>query len=478
MARVLASRAVGGAYAARPLPSSLPLTLTGIWRAFWAEPWSFKWLCLYVFFEYVRPQQIYPILQFLPWAKLTIAAACLALIAEGLVIRSKTIANWLLLLFAVVVLLSSALAYVPSIAFDKIDVMANWLIVFFLLANTLTDQRKFYLFLVFFLLWSTKMSQHGARSFLMGFGGAGGAPGWFQNSGEFALQMCIYVPLSLHAIMALRPMLSKPKLALLALLPISGVLGIVGSSSRGGLLAMACIGLWMLLRSRRKMRGLLALAVATPIIWFAIPQYQKERFRTAGEDETSRSRLLYWKRGLEMANSRPAFGVGYENWAAYYRDRYPLKEGDHVRWIAPGQYIVEVSHNSFIEVVSQLGYVGLVVFVVIIGSIWRINRRTRRVLAALGERARFLREMSYALDSGVIGFVVAGFFMAVAFYPFVWFQIGMAAALNAAALRMAAADGTGVTPPTRMPSRMQTPAGAVPRVAGWRSRRRVSFGTG
>ena len=148
MARVLASRAVGGTYAARPLPS-LPLTLTGIWRAFWAEPWSFKWLCVYVFFEYVRPQQIYPILQFLPWAKLTIAAACLALIAEGLVLRSRTIANWLLLLCAVVVLLSSALAYVPSIAFDKIDVMANWLIVFFLLANTLTDQRKFYLFLVF-----------------------------------------------------------------------------------------------------------------------------------------------------------------------------------------------------------------------------------------------------------------------------------------------------------------------------------------
>ena len=167
------------------------------------------------------------------------------------------------------------------------------------------------------------MSQHGARSFLMGFGGAGGAPGWFQNSGEFALQMCIFVPLSLHFIIGLRPMLSKTKVALLALLPISGVLGIVGSSSRGGVLAMACIGLWMLLRSRRKMRGLLALAVATPIIWLAIPQYQKERFRTAGEDETSRSRLVYWKRGLEMANSHPALGVGYENWAAYYRDRYP-----------------------------------------------------------------------------------------------------------------------------------------------------------
>jgi hypothetical protein len=86
--------------------------------------------------------------------------------------------------------------------------------------------------------------------------------------------------------------------------------------------------------------------------------------------------------------------------------------------------------------------------------------------------------MSYALDSGVIGFVVAGFFMAVAFYPFVWFQIGMAAALHAAALRMAAADATGGTPQTRPQMRMQTPAGAVPRVAGWRSRRGISFGRG
>jgi putative inorganic carbon (HCO3(-)) transporter len=462
MARVLAR----GEAVDASTRADLPLTLTGIWRAFWSEPWSFKWMCIYVFFEYVRPQQMYPVFQFLPWAQLTITAACIAFVAEGLPVRSKTVANVLLLLFSTVILLSSVFAYSPSIAYNNLDKFANWLVVFFLLANTTTDQRKFFLFIVLFLLWSAKMSQHGARAFLTGSGAAGGSPGWFTNTGEYALQMCIFVPLSLYFIVGLYPSLSRKTVAVLALFPIAGILGIVNSGSRGGLLALACVGLWMLMRSRHKIRGILALAVAVPLIWMIVPPALKERFRTAGEDETSTARVVYWKRGLEMAKANPFLGVGYENWVPYYRVHYPPKEGEFVRWISATEYATEVSHNSFIEVVSQLGYTGLLLFAAMLFSVWIINARTRRILKALGERGRFLREMSLGVDAGVIAFIVAGFFMAVAFYPFVWFQLGMAAALHVSASRTASLHKGG--------GGLQPQPSATARVAGWRSRRTIS----
>ncbi|WP_434479835.1 O-antigen ligase family protein [Gemmatimonas sp.] len=440
MPRVLVNG--GGTHASSR--TNLPLSLLGIWRAFWQEPWSFKWTCIYVFFEYVRPQQVYESLSVVPWPRLAIIAAVASFLLEGKRVRSRTVANALLIALTIVVLLSSVFAYSPETAFGRLTFFANWLIAFFLIANTTTDQRKFYLFIVLYLLWSAKMSQFAARSFLTGGGSAGGAPGWFQNTGEFALQMCIYVPLALHFLIGLYPALTKVQVGILALLPITGTLGIINSGSRGGVLGLGCVGVFMLLQSKHKIRGLIALSVAIPAIWMIIPQGQKNRFDTAGQDDTSRTRLTYWKRGIEMANAYPFLGVGYENWVPYYADHYPPAPGEIVRYSAPGKIFVEVSHNSFVEVGSQLGYTGLVLFTGLLFSIWYINRRTRKLLANLGDRARLLRQLSYGLDAGVIGFIVAGFFMAVAMNPFVWFQLGMTAALNVAAIHLTSHSGASV----------------------------------
>lgn len=416
--------------------AALPLGFSSMTRAFLSQPWSFKLTCIYVFFEYVRPQQVYESLQILPWAQISIVGAILAFFAERRALSSRTIANALMVCMAVLVVLSSILAYSPSDSFARLNIFGNWLVAFFLISNTVTDQRKFFLFVVLFLLWSTKMSQFAARSFIFGGGSAGGAPGWFQNTGEFALQMCIYVPLSFYFVVGLYPVLSRFQLLLLSLLPVCGILGIMNSSSRGGVLGLACVGLWILFRSRHKVRGLLVLGLLVPAVWVTIPEAQRERFKTAGEDETSVSRIAYWKAGFEMAQSHPILGVGYENWVPYYHDHYFGRDGAPVRWSAPGQPIIEVSHNSFIEVWSQLGYTGLGLFAGILGAIWYLNCQSRRLLKQLGERGRFLSQLSHGLDAGVLGFIVAGFFMAVAFNPFVWFQLAMTASLNVSARRL------------------------------------------
>jgi putative inorganic carbon (HCO3(-)) transporter len=445
--------------------SRLPLSPLAIWNAFWREPWSFKWCCLYVFFEYVRPQEIYGFLAVLPWSRISILAAIASFLIEARGIRSRSIFNGLLIAFSLIVLLSSAFAYSPETAFGRLTFFANWLIAFFLIANTASDERKFYLFMVLYLLWSAKMSQFAARSFFTGGGSAGGAPGWFQNTGEFALQMCIFVPLALQFLVGLYPSLTKLQVFVLAMLPVTGTLGIINSSSRGGLLGFACVGIWMLLQSRRKMRGLIALAVIVPVTWAGVPNSFKERFQTAGEDDTSLTRITYWKRGLEMANTHPLLGVGYENWVPYYRDNYPPVPGEIVRYSAPGERVIEVSHNSFVEVLSQLGYSGLVVFAGLLFSIWYVNWRTRRILASLGDRARFLVHMSYGLDAGVIGFIVAGSFMAVAMNPFVWFQLGMAGALHGAAVEASMR----YVPPNKSSKKSR-----APRMPGWRTHRAIS----
>ena len=173
-----------------------------------------------------------------------------------------------------------------------------------------------------------------------------------------------------------------------------------------------------------------------------------------------------------MAKDHPFLGVGYENWVPYYSSNYAAKSGIVQRLNVRGERVVEVSHNSFIEIMSQLGYTGLALFCSLLGAIWYVNGRTRRVLKHLGERGRFMKQMSLGLDAGVVGFAVAGFFMAVAFYPFLWFQLAMTAGLHAAALGLALGARAGADPsrgPTGAPNSWARVAGAP--TSGWRNPR-------
>jgi O-antigen ligase len=418
------------------------LSPVALWHGFATAPWSFRLTCLYVFWEYVRPQSIYEWLAGPPWALASLLLAVACFIAEGFRIRSRTPLNVLLVLFSALIIASSFGAYNPQISFDHLNSWVNWGIAFVLIANTANTERRWFIFMLLFMLWSTKMSQHGFITWARrGFGfaswGVTGGPGWFQNSGEFALQMGIFFPLSLYFIFAVRRYVSKVTLALLLFLPISSVGSIIASSSRGGLLALAGIGLLLALRSRHRVRTAVALAILTPLLWAVVPEGQKARFESAGTDKTSLTRLTYWKAGMDMAAKHPVLGVGYENWIDYYRDYYWDPTDSLAVVNTRGEPIVEVAHNSFVEVASQLGYTGLVLYCALLGGVWLVNTRSRRLLIPLGERGRLLYLMSLGLDAGVVSIAVAGFFMSVAFYPFLWFQVAMTGGLHAASVSLA-----------------------------------------
>jgi O-antigen ligase len=148
-----------------------------------------------------------------------------------------------------------------------------------------------------------------------------------------------------------------------------------------------------------------------------IPEAQKMRFETAGEDQTSVTRLDNWKKGLEMAEMYPVFGVGYKNWQVADRQFF---EGNGL-----------LSHNVFIECVSELGYAGLAVFLCLILVTLTNNAKTRKLVIFNGTMEnKFIYNMAHALDAALIGYLVSGFFVTVLFYPYFWINLSLTVALN------------------------------------------------
>jgi len=399
------------------------LRVRRIWRFLTTQPPSYWLVCIYLFFEYVRPQSIYEPLDVLPWASLSIVLCLFALFLEGKSWRLIGPADTLLALFCVVVLASSAVADSPTASFHALPLFLSWVLIYVLITDIVTTERRFLVFVLSFLLYNFKMSLHGTRSWAeIGFAfrdwGVTGAPGWFENSGEFGIEMAMFLPISVCFILALRRYWGKTKQVVFLLLPLTAVIGMVASTSRGALLGGAAVLLWFLLRSRYKFRTLFATAAVVIAAVAIVPEQQKHRLQASGTDATSVSRITYWKDGIKIMNAHPVLGIGYANWEQYYRWHFNPR----------GQ----VPHNIFVQAGSELGYSGLLVFGLMIVYTFVINSRIRNLARRLPE-GRFIFLMAHGLDGALVGYLVSGFFVTVLYYPYFWINLAMTVALHRAA---------------------------------------------
>lgn len=421
------ARSIAGHAIAQPqtVPSAAPavpalyrVSIPAIWRFLKTQPASFWFINFYLFIEYVRPQQVWESIDILPYGLAAVAGTMIAMFIEGKLPNVRTAAGIALVVYSGILVISSFAALNPAQSFAGWQLYFSWVLIFLMITNIITTEKRFFIFMLAFLLYSFKMSQHGFRTWLgNGFGfsdwGATGGPGWFHNSGEFGIQMCIFLPLSVEFILALRSNWNRWTRLFFYAMPATAVASMVASSSRGALVGGAAVALWWVARSKHRVRSLAVIAVLGALTWAVVPPEQKARFSAAGDDDTSISRITRWKAGIEMANDRPAFGIGYNNWSTHYG---PL------------------SHNIFIEAWSELGYAGLLGFLGMIGATFAVNARTRRILSRVPTQTPLLKHMAYGLDGALIGYLTSGFFVTVLYYPFFWINLAMTVSLHIAAL--------------------------------------------
>ena len=262
--------------------------------------------------------------------------------------------------------------------------------------------------------------------------------------------MCVFLPIVIYFTRALSRYWPRWKRYVFWSMPTCAVISIVGSSSRGALFGLAAVAIWMLSKSRYKVRGLVSLAVVAAVVYYLLPPEQMERLHSMGTDDTSITRTTMWARGLQLMNDYPVLGIGYKNWSPYMKNLYgsPL-----------------LPHNIFIEAGSELGYSGLVAFVLLILATFVINYRTRRLVRQLPGGNLFLLEMAHGLDAALMGYLASGFFVTVLYYPFFWINFAMTVALHRAALNRLSDSGSGGASAVRQPRGRQMWRGAPRAVA-------------
>jgi len=395
-----------------------------IWMQLRREPLHFWLFCGYLFVEYVRPQSIYPVLAFIPWAKLFVIGAAIGSFQSKEPVSSSSSLTkyyWGLIL---VVFFSASFAEFPDIAFDQFSVVLNWLIIYYLFIRIVTSKFRFFIVILLIMLASYKMSQHAAFSFARrGFTferwGISGTPGFFGNAADLGVQMLIILPLSVLFFIRCSCYWGTFKKVFFVCFPITALTAIVATGQRNTLVGLAAICLVVSLTAKRRVRNLFLMTVFAFSLIAVMPQALIDRFDTSGKDNTSLSRLTYWARGIEFFKEHPVLGIGYNNWTAYYLKYHP---GESLR-----SDTQEVAHSTPVTVLAELGILGFIFYYGIALNTISLNIKSMKIANSNAEQ--IWKDIAFALNIGLVGFLTASLFLSVTFYPFLFIQASLSAAL-------------------------------------------------
>jgi O-antigen ligase len=242
------------------------------------------------------------------------------------------------------------------------------------------------------------------------YGDTGFRPsGMFQDSNEYALVADLWLPLAFLWILSSRPLWER---ILCCGAFISALMGSTLAASRGGLFGLAVSMLYLVLRSRARVRNsLVVAAVVIPILVYSpVSAIHRLRAPQYGDQLAEQARIIVWKAGLKIIREHPLAGVGLHNFKPRVAD-YEL----------PGENVVSLAHNTYIEVAAELGVPALVAFVsVLLMSIRSLELSRRRALAL---RSRHLGIVALGLQAGLISFMVSAFFVTAWWEKMVWLMI-------------------------------------------------------
>jgi probable O-glycosylation ligase (exosortase A-associated) len=184
------------------------------------------------------------------------------------------------------------------------------------------------------------------------------------------------------------------------------VFAIVGTYSRGGLLALAATLGMMFIRARGKLWMLLFAMLAAPAAFYFMPETWWERMASIQdyqEDVSAQSRLDIWRVCLQIGLSS-IFGGGF------LANAYSNIVWQYDPTVAP-----RAAHSIFMEVLAEQGVIGLAIWsammvVGVLNARWLVRAaRARPNLAWASDLGR----MSQA---SLVGYFVAGAFLSLGYW--------------------------------------------------------------
>nr|QNO45283.1 hypothetical protein GHMBFEBI_00017 [Methanosarcinales archaeon ANME-2c ERB4] len=191
---------------------------------------------------------------------------------------------------------------------------------------------------------------------------------------------------------------------------------IIGTQSRGGFIGAIVVGLFLALKSRKKiLYTVLAVIVAASIVSF-MPSEWGERMHTIQtyqQDGSAMGRINAWKFAYNLASDRLIFGGGFECFRGWLFDQY-----------APNPDDVHDAHNIFFEVLGEHGFVGLLLYLLLLLFAWRTGSWIVKN-AKNNPKTKWMADLASMVQVSIAAYVAGGSFLGLAYFDYYYHLIAI-----------------------------------------------------
>ena len=315
-------------------------------------------------------------------------------------------------------LVSTPFSFWPGQSFNFMVFLFSYsLVLFFLLIKVATTNSDLKI-----IVWGGGISivLHGLKALMSGVERASAGGGSYDPN-DLAFVLVLFLPLFYFSMKNERGM---PRLFMASFLIIS-LAAIMATQSRGGFLGLLAVLLGIAICEKINIVKMVFGSGVLLLVFLIIsPTGYVDRMSTmlSPEQDYNRTesggRIEIWKRGIQLMMENPVLGVG----PAAFEVAEATKHTDVVTGIS-GKW--SVAHNSFVQIGTELGIPGLVLFIMILVLSIRSLRRLRRELPEDSE----LRWLVNALEVSFYGYIVSGFFLSQAYSAALYLLLGLTVAV-------------------------------------------------
>ncbi|MEA3020051.1 MAG: hypothetical protein QOI47_1575 [Actinomycetota bacterium] len=245
------------------------------------------------------------------------------------------------------------------------------------------------------------------------FNGYARVSGPMTTPGDFGFVLGSTVPLTVYRAAVSRGAARALRIAAALVI----LAAIIGTFARADIVGLTAAGAWVVISGRLRIRWVVVSLAAVALIGLTAYEVRPDLIENSlalKENVAQKnvdSRYGLWAVAVDEWQAAPIFGVGPGN----YEVRFP-------EFKSPFRQKVETTHNAYLNILAELGLLGLALFVVFLVQSWGAVRRR-----AVERQDDWLQT---AIAAGFLVALVGALFMTEQFYPPLWFLAALGVALD------------------------------------------------
>jgi probable O-glycosylation ligase (exosortase A-associated) len=387
------------------------------------------WLGVLVFswFSYMNPHRLaWGFVQTMPFAMIIGALTFVVwLVSKENKKYPMTPLSILMVVFVLWCTLTTALAYMDS-AWEYWLRYVKIMAMIFLTMIVIQDRKR-----ITTLIWVIVVSIgfYGVKGGLFGILTGGGDRVWgppdsfIADNNALAMALVMLIPLVRFLHLESRD--KWIKLGLMLSIPLM-VLSVLASYSRGGFLGLSAMLFFLAVKSKNRIGYGILIVIALAGTLSLMPDKYFDRLNTIESSsntsaDTENTRIASWRFATDVANERPIIGGGF-NFFDYSPIVIKYASPAAIYGIGPNGPVGRAMHSIYFDVLGTQGWVGLILWLVILILAYRSCTWVRRRVKPRPDLA-WLNNLASMLQVSMVGMCTAGAFQNLVFFDLTWHVI-------------------------------------------------------